>query len=369
MRQRTILLLALCLGSCNFAAVAQTPACNDAAIMSLKGTWKAFHGTRPSTQLVSQEQYLQVTKRSQAAHALLLEAYPELAGMQEGRWADTRVGPSSFAARLLAYGYDALLTPYFCAPDASPDSVLGKLGAPGKPVYVAQSTDTRLEVLFNNFGDLELDLLRQERGMTVDGLQVFDVLRPTGNWKGHDLYVTRPNLFEKDGLVLLTRKGQLPYRPVTRQQYIEYLVTRLQHQYDDTVVAANSILQNPDTAHVPEFVEGAKQSIADAARIRDEPTARCQEALKKNAADNTLRVPAVVEVGSESACGVFTSEESGGQALVTVNPDYFRKDLPPYVPQFIVIHWFVQPGVASGHFRQQVEANLPIEKFQAMIDQ
>ena len=53
---------------------------------------------------------------------------------------------------------------------------------------------------------------------------------------------------------------------------------------------------------------------------------------------------------------------------MTVNPDYFRKDLPAYVPQVIVVHWQLQEGVASRHFGKLVEANLPIEKFLAMID-
>ncbi len=75
-----------------------------------------------------------------------------------------------------------------------------------------------------------------------------------------------------------------------------------------------------------------------------------------------------MEVGSENVRGVFTTEEKGGQALVTVNTDYCRKDLPPYVPQFIVVHWFLQPGVASANFIKLLEADIPIEKLQAMVD-
>jgi hypothetical protein len=36
---------------------------------------------------------------------------------------------------------------------------------------------------------------------------------------------------------------------------------------------------------------------------------------------------------------VFTTEKENGVTLVTENPDYFRKDLPKYVPQFFVLHW------------------------------
>ena len=79
--------------------------------------------------------------------------------------------------------------------------------------------------------------------------------------------------------------------------------------------------------------------------MRDERTAPYQEELKKNAADKTLDSPAIVEGEGPD---IFTTEEKGGQALVTVNPDYFRKDLPPYVPQFMVVHWQLQPGVAAS---------------------
>lgn len=369
---RTVFLVILCLGVSHSAAFAQTTGCNDSAIMSLMGKWTALHGPRPPKQLVTNEQYLQIANRTDAAHAWLLEAYPELVGMYAGRWGRAGVRPAAVAPGLLQYTYRAVPSPYFCSPNAAPDSVLGKRGAPFKPVYLVDAIETRLEVHFNHFGDPDFDFLRQEREMTVDRRQVFHRLRPAGAWKGYELYVTRPNLAEKDGLVLLTRKGMLPYRPITRKQYLDYMIATLQRQYDDTVAAAKGVLQNPDTSRVPEFVEGAQRSLADAARIRDDTTARFQEELKKNAADKTLDSPAIVagirKIRFIDDLDVFTTEEKGGQALVTVNPDYFRKDLPPYVPQFIVVHWFLQSGVASANFRKLLEANLPIEKLQAMID-
>jgi hypothetical protein len=210
--------------------------------------------------------------------------------------------------------------------------------------------------------------------MTVGGLQVFHRLRPAGTWKGYDLYVTRANLPEPDGLVMLTRKGMLPYRPVTRKQYLDHMLASAQRVYDGTIAEARKILQNPDASRVPEFVEGAQRALADAAKLKDEMSAPFQEALKKHAADGTLGSPAIVagiekvRFLDEPEPEIFTTEEKEGQALVTVNPDYFRKDLPPYVPQFIVVHWFLYPGVAAANFRKLLDANFPIEKLQAMID-
>ena len=60
--------------------------------------------------------------------------------------------------------------------------------------------------------------------------------------------------------------------------------------------------------------------------------------------------------------------------LVTENPAYIRKDLPKYVPQFIVLYWswvsdFPLLGGAQGEYYSKImEANFPIDKLQAMID-
>jgi hypothetical protein len=340
MIKRTVLSVVLSLAVSPSALFAQTTVCNDSAIMALRGKWTApHHAPRPSPQEVTNEQYLQAAKRADAIHPLLLEAYPELVGMQEGRWWHSVRGPSFFVTQLLAYNYIGGLSQYFCAPNASPGSILGKLGAPSKPVYVPEAAETNLIVHFNNFGDPDYGFLRQIQGLTVNGLQVFHRLRPAGTWKGYELYATK---FEMDGLVLLTRKGMLPYRPVTRKQYLEYMIATIQRNY------------------------------ADAASLRDELTARYREELKKNAADKTLDSPAIVagigKIRFSEDPDIFTTEEKDGQALVTVNPDYVRKDLPPYMPQFMVVHWQWQVGVASSYFRKMVETNLPIEKFQAMID-
>ena len=275
-----------------------------------------------------------------------------------------RRGPKSFAPGLLAYYYVGAVSQYFCAPNASPDSILGKLGAPSKPVYVPGAAETNLMVRFNHFGDPEHGFLLEVGGSTMDGLQVFHRRRAAATWKGYDLYKT--SALQTDGLVMLTRKGMLPYRPVTRKQYLDSMIATFRRQYDDTIAAANEILKNPDASRVPEFVEGAKRSLADAAKNRDDMSAPFQEALKQQTADGTLSSPAIVE--GEGPDIIFNTEEKGGKAVVTVNPDYFRKDLPPYVPQFIVVQWQLQVGVASKYFKKMVEANLPIEKFQAMID-
>jgi len=54
--------------------------------------------------------------------------------------------------------------------------------------------------------------------------------------------------------------------------------------------------------------------------------------------------------------------------LVTENPAYIKKDLPKYVPQFIVFSWSWSSNPPEKKIGEIVEASFPIEKLQAMID-
>ena len=66
---------------------------------------------------------------------------------------------------------------------------------------------------------------------------------------------------------------------------------------------------------------------------------------------------------------VFQSEAEGGCMLVTENPNYFRKELPKYIPQFFVIELNTSdPGHLNMNFKTIIEENFPIEKLKAMID-
>jgi hypothetical protein len=351
-----ILVLVLSCAVARPTLFAQKPVCDDAAVMALRGKWIADSPPRP--QNITVEQYQQAAKRTDAAHLLLLEAYPELVGMREGRWWRT-VGGSALdgAPGLLSYYYIGGLSQYFCAPNASPDSILGKLGAPSRPVYVARAAETNLMVHFNQLAGF----LTGRAGMIIGGLRVFERPRAAGTWKGYDLYVREQNL-AGDGMVVVVRKGMLPYRPVTRKQYLEYMIASVERIFDDMVAAEKQALKDPNLSA---FRAEAEQRLADLLKLRNERAVRYRAELKQHAADKTLDVPAIVEGEGPDT---FSTEEKGGKALVTVNPDYFRKDLPAYVPQVIVVHWQLQEGVASRHFGKLVEANLPIEKFLAMID-
>lgn len=55
--------------------------------------------------------------------------------------------------------------------------------------------------------------------------------RPTGTWKGYERYVTESGALVSQ--VLLTRKGMALLRPVTRKQYLDYMIATFRSRYDE----------------------------------------------------------------------------------------------------------------------------------------
>ncbi len=55
--------------------------------------------------------------------------------------------------------------------------------------------------------------------------------------------------------------------------------------------------------------------------------------------------------------------------LVRLNPDYFNKKLPVYVPQFLIVYWrWRNKETPSEYFKDQLQANLDFNALKQMID-
>lgn len=104
---------------------------------------------------------------------------------------------------------------------------------------------------------------------------------------------------------------------------------------------------------------------------------RYKAEFQKSKATNLLDSPAEIYSPFTVCEGtpIFATGPEGGKMLVTANPAYIRKDVPKYIPQFMVVYWkwvsdFPMYGGAQGeYYRRMIEANFPIEKLQAMIDE
>ena len=64
-----------------------------------------------------------------------------------------------------------------------------------------------------------------------------------------------------------------------------------------------------------------------------------KDELEKTTSEGLLDSPAIVQVMYYSNPAVFETDPMKGFMLVTENPDYIRKELPSYIPQFMVLSW------------------------------
>jgi len=223
----------------------------------------------------------------------------------------------------------------------------------------------------------------------------------TGKWKGYDV-------FEKEGgqlknmipaqYVLLTHAGMLPYIPVTRKEYLERAIPYIKKFYAVEFATLDQIpvrsleeqeaIKNKTTEEYKRKYPGnpgmLKQYLATYStdqqelerkksiiqKNMDADLKKYQDELEKTTKNGMLESPAIVAGGVEmmSEQPVFTTEEQGGNMLITENPNYFRKDLPAAVPQIIVLAWWWEGAPWQLRFRKTFEENFPIEELQAMID-
>ena len=95
-----------------------------------------------------------------------------------------------------------------------------------------------------------------------------------------------------------------------------------------------------------------------------------RDELEKTTNEGLLDSPAIIRVfhSPDAQLPIFYNESEGGQMLVTENPKYLKKDLPKYVPQFMVLYWSGAFPPPHSKMAALMLANFPIEKLQAMID-
>jgi hypothetical protein len=95
-----------------------------------------------------------------------------------------------------------------------------------------------------------------------------------------------------------------------------------------------------------------------------------QDEMEKTTKEGLLDSPATIRLfhSPDTQTPVFVKETEGGSMLIIENPVYIKKDLPKYIPQFMVFSWSWNATPPQKKIAEIVEAIFPIEKLQAMID-
>jgi hypothetical protein len=213
----------------------------------------------------------------------------------------------------------------------------------------------RLSVLNGDFVD--------DDGWTIDGRPIKTKMPIIGKWKGYDVMATKGGYYadqNNEWYILIPRNDMLPYIPVTRKQYLDKAIAYTTKFYDQLNVFAEQITDQAEKE------ESKKRNT----NTKNVTLKKLQDELEKTKKDSLLNAPAVVRPDPllMNEGPIFLPESGGGVMLTTENPDYFRKDLPAYIPQLFVLSWMWGTKKWETNFRKAIEENFPIEKLQAMID-
>lgn len=322
------LILLLCCLTFWAAGFAQPGRIED-SIMSVKGTWAKAPNTYPVT---GQRSLFPVMEKKVDSIARLFNlAYPNLKGV-DGAWYASLGEKPVLPAGPLAYAYRASFKYYYY------NTAYRKIMKSDETVTWAYALVNRIEWLFEGL----------EFWASIDDkkYKIWKYPREKGEWKGHTLYA--PSAHTRDAsAVILTKKGRVPWMPLTQLQYLQAL--------RKTYEAELAKLRDADKNNFGGFWYKAIKVIDD--YVQTNSAAK----LSQQAVVNNWRI----------FNGSFPAIEKDKYAypLVYIDESYFNNTLPGYTPQFIVLYWRWNDNEPGKYFKEQIESNFPVDKLQAMISQ
>ena len=317
-----------------------------------------------------------ILERIRSIAAMFRESYPNPVGTAAaGHALFGKVG-YEFDDGPATYGYRTVYQTWMCL-QRTGDLVLAP--EPGNVAYV---TVNDLHYLVSEIGEMTID---GERSM------VWQLAHRMGEFRGETLYRSWAMIGYSQA-VLLTRPGRVPWKPISRKQYLEAL-----RAHWEATGASTSGDMDEMVRHLEERIAESRRTLPE--ELRDQVVAEMEKALAemrarlpKNQAlmdsgvaeeiryitdylgshsEQELQQPATMHEmsGAPGFRGEFLEESDGGLLLVTLDPAYFRTDLPPDAPQLVLLRWTWEEGdEASARWRGSFERNFPLERLRAMID-
>ena len=199
-------------------------------------------------------------------------------------------------------------------------------------------------------------------------------------------------------IVLIHRKGILPYIPVTRKQYLERCISFHTKLWDENITRTENLpvrsLEEQEKEKNAKLAKFEKDFGKDPKRlksavdyylsgyktdqqIRDEEVQKAKknkeqelkkftDELEKTTQQGLLDSPAMIRELYESNL-IFDTDPLQANMVVIENRDYIRKDLPKHVPQLFVVNWEWSNWAPQEKIAEIMEKDFPYEKLQAMI--
>jgi hypothetical protein len=233
---------------------------------------------------------------------------------------------------------------------------------------------TTISITINNLDDIFIQLWLDDyfkEIMRVEGRPIKMLSPIVGKWKGYDVYNSNGIYNTNEKIVfLLHREGMLPYIPVTRKQYLDRYFECLQIFFNNLIKSS----EHPEGLALLMDKKEREEQTNKIKKQKDDVMKYYQDELEATTKAGLLDAPAILFgdiMPLLTQYPIFTTKEKGGSMLVTENPAYIRKDLPKYIPQFIIYQLSNGPVYyvdQSLNPYKLLDDNFPIEKLQAMID-
>ncbi|MGE0439826.1 MAG: hypothetical protein AB7L66_18110 [Gemmatimonadales bacterium] len=371
----TALLVGLGLPAWVGPAAGQT--CTPQSIATHPGAWKE----NPANLALARETapaalHARILKRIEPVAAMFREAYPTPHGTAAEGYASIRLFGRELVGGPAQYGYVSLYKTWLC-----PKST-------GKP-SLADETGNWAYVYVNSLSSMLKSL--SDDSLEVDGrpARVWLLARRAGTLRGEPLY--EPWLgFGGGGALVFAKEGALPWKVLSRKQYLAMSAAWHRNQRAKGNQAADQLVRNLEKA-----VEEAKQSppgpnkatiVAEMERALADAKAQTAAGRAKGGAATSGDLKAIDDyLAAHSAAdlaqpailgpnaglvfaGEFGTEADGGHQVVVIDPGYFRRDLPADAAQLVTLLWRSEKdSPASSAWREGFEARFPIEKLRAMV--
>jgi len=358
----------------HFPKVKITVRCSEEFIKNYKGKWLI-----PDLSTISVDFHDEALKRLNAINVFVRSIYPEPTGADVGSIGE--FAKTSFADEVefvpvkdrdpeetktkinpvYRYNYTCGLSPWVCT--GNPNEIMN---------MYPEGSSGFIDINANDLAILN-EIYAAGDEWRIDGRPIKRKLFAAGQWKGYNMMSSVGGYYADpafDHFVLIPRDGMLPYIPITRKQFLDRAVPYVTRYYDELT---KKLVEGNDAipAQFRASKEETDKQTAFYTKSKNDALTKLRETLDKTTRDGMLDGPAIVRIDPllMNEGPVFQSEAEGGCMLATENPNYFRKELPKYVPQFFVIHLMEgDPQHSNMNFKRIIEENFPIEKLKAMID-
>ena len=200
-------------------------------------------------------------------------------------------------------------------------------------------------------------------------------------------------------IVLVHRKGILPYIPVSRKQYLEQCISYHKKLWDENIKRTENLpVRSPEEQEkeknakltkfekdfgkdpkrlksaVDYYLSGYKteqqvrdEDVQKAKKNKERELKKFTDELEKTTQQGLLDSPAMIlEIYNSDL--IFDTDPQQANMVVIENRDYIRKDLPKHVPQLFVVNWEWSNWAPQEKIAEIMEKEFPFEKLQVMID-